>query len=148
MDTNIEPIKQKIIRFVVSYLLSGVTGFIGIWDWFKLREMQRIIVAYSGISVWSWKAIDNFTFVTLGIIWLTVVLVSQHVYGKGFKNGRTWKIFTIITGIQLLIIFFTYLTAVIYKVQVTNFMTVLYMLLQFFIGVVLLLLPYRFSIRK
>lgn len=148
MDTNIEPVKQKIIHFVVSYLLSGVTGFIGIWDWFKLREMQKIIVAYSDVSVWSWKAIDNFTFVILGIIWLTVVLVSQHVYEKGFKNGRTWKIFTIITGIQLLSIFFTYLAAVLYKVQVTNFMTILYMLLQLFIGAGLLLLSYRISIRK
>jgi hypothetical protein len=94
---------------LISYLLSGVTGVIGIFNWFKLREAEKLIVANNNSNVWSWKAIDNFALILLGILWLSLVFFCQYFYEKGYYSSRLFKRFSMVTGIQLLLLFITYL---------------------------------------
>lgn len=138
MDSNLTPLKGQISSQILSYLLAGVTGAVGILNWFKLREVQKAVVTHSGASIWSWQAIDNFTFLGLGIIWLCIVLFSQYYYEKGCKKKRVWKNFFLITGIQLLLLFLSYLPAVLLGNQNIDVSLLLYIGAQFITGAGLL----------
>lgn len=91
--------KQLIIGGVASHLLAGVTGFVGLLAWFKLRTVQAVLVVVSDVTVWAWRFIDMSTFMIFGLIWLIVVLFSQHYYQKGYEKGRLIRNFTFVTGI-------------------------------------------------
>lgn len=148
MDSKLEPVKNKILPQIISHLLAGITGVIGVLNWFKLRETQKLIVAHSGINIWSWKAIDNFTFLGFGIIWLCVVLFSQYYYEIGYKKNKIWKKFSFITGVQLLLLFITYIIGTLYGIEKTNTLTVVYIAALCIIGLGLIVFSFCTSARN
>ncbi len=91
--------KQIIIGSVASHLLAGVTGFAGLLAWFKLRTVQSVLVVVGDVTPWAWRFIDMSSFMIFGLIWLIVVLYSQHYYQKGYEKGRLTRNFSLITGI-------------------------------------------------
>jgi len=111
VDSNLEPVKKRILAQVWSYILAGLTGILGVFNWLAIRELQRLVVVFSGITVWAWRAIDQFTFIFLGIIWLCLVYFSQNYYEKGFWNKKMLKRFSILTVIQAVILFLAYFAA-------------------------------------
>lgn len=148
MQSNMFPLNKKLIPQVISYLLASITGIIGIYDWFKLREMQKVIVVNSGVSVWSWRAFDLFTFLILGIVWLSLVLYSQYYYEKGYKKGKMLKNFSRITGFQLIILFVAHLIPVLYEHKQLSVLFIIYIVGLCIIGCIVLGFSYIRRTRK
>jgi len=90
---------------LISNLLAGVTALIGIFNLFTLREALMIIVMTSPISVFSWRVIDIAIMIVIGIIWLIVVFLSQSNYDKGYRQKSLLKVFSLVTGYQILLFF-------------------------------------------
>jgi len=97
--------KNKKISMLLAFLLSSITGLVGIMLWFTLRETLMVVITVSDISVWSHSAIDNFSFLLLGIGWLVLVYFSQYFYQKGYRQGKLIANFSLITGLQVLFFF-------------------------------------------
>lgn len=90
---------------LLSYGLSACAGALGLLNWVMLRELQLALVKNSPISPWSWQAIDHFSFLLFGMMWLSFVLFIQHYFAKGAGCGRLWSRATATIGIQLLLLF-------------------------------------------
>jgi len=93
------------LPMLISNLLAGVTALIGIFNLFTLREALMIIVMASPVSVWSWRVIDIAIMIVIGIIWLIVVFLSQSNYDKGYRQKTLLKVFSLVTGYQILLFF-------------------------------------------
>jgi hypothetical protein len=102
--------KKEVLNVFVSYLLSACTGALGLLNWMMLRETVLTVITHSSIDKWSWRAIDNFSFVIFGMLWLSLVLYAQHYYLKGANQGRLWRNFLLVTGIQALLLFVSHMT--------------------------------------
>jgi len=111
MNSDLEPAKNRVFALVLSHLLAGLTGIIGVFNWLEIRELQRLVVVFSGISVWAWRAIEIFTFIIVGIIWLCLVYFSQDYYEKGFWKKKMLIRFSKIIGIQVMILLLVYFAA-------------------------------------
>jgi len=113
MNLDLE-LRKKVLAQVLSYISAGVTAVIGALNWFAIREFQRILVVYVGVSPWAWRAIDLFTFMILGILWLCGVYLSQDYYEKGYWKAELLKRLLTITGVQLFVLLvFYYITYII-----------------------------------
>ncbi|OAS87814.1 MULTISPECIES: hypothetical protein [Metabacillus] len=95
--------KKKYYFTFLAYLFSAVTAFIGILLWFTIRETLMVTLTYVSFNFWSLPAIDNFSFLILGIGWLILVYFSYYYYQKGFKEGKALSKILRITGVQTLL---------------------------------------------
>ncbi|CAG7617551.1 hypothetical protein ACFQI7_02295 [Paenibacillus allorhizosphaerae] len=100
---------KRRLSAILAYLLSAFTGALGLLNWIVLREMLMTIVSNSSISRWSWQAIDQFSFLLLGMIWLAFVLYVQHDYVKRAERQAMWSMVSIMTGIQAVLLFLSHL---------------------------------------
>lgn len=101
--------KMKPLQYFEVCILIIITGILGLLDWLMLREMILSLLSVSSIDPWSWSAIDKFTFVLFGMIWLVVVYLSTYYYKKGAVNKRLWSYFLFITGVEIIILFLTHI---------------------------------------
>ena len=100
---------RRRLPVIAAYLLSAFTGALGLLNWIVLREMLMTLVASSSISRWSWRAIDQFSFLLLGMLWLAFVLYVQHDYARRAERQTLWSTVMLLTGIQALLLFFCHL---------------------------------------
>ncbi|PZE19517.1 hypothetical protein [Paenibacillus xerothermodurans] len=105
MNTPAKANKRKWAHMLLAYVLSAVVGAFGLVNWIVLRELQLALVVHSSISRWSWQAIDNFSFLLFGMIWLSFVLFSQYYFAKATDTSRLWSRCLAIVGIQVLLLF-------------------------------------------
>ncbi len=97
--------RKELAQSVVAYALSFVTGGLGFFLLFLLREMVIMLLRHSSITHWAWTAIDNFALLIYVAGWLVAVLVSHHYYRQGLRKGVVLKRFLLVTGIELLLYF-------------------------------------------
>jgi len=90
---------------LLSYLVTVFTMVLGLLNWMALQNVLQFLLVNSSISRASWAAIEDFSFVLLGIVWLCIVLYSQHYYAKGVKKKKLWRNASFLTGIQVLLLF-------------------------------------------
>lgn len=112
MSLDLQTNKERVILTSLSYLLSVITGVLGFFIWIMLRETLMLIVRVSSINSWSVPAIDNFSFLLFGILWLITVFFSQSYYSKGVSENRVWRNFFLITSIQLLLLVICQITPI------------------------------------
>jgi len=110
MKGNFESGKKiSLFQYFIVGLMVIITGLLGLLDWLMLREMILSLLLVSSIDPWSWSAIDKFTFILFGVIWLIIIYLSAHYYRKGIVNKRLWSYFLLITGIEIIILFLTHI---------------------------------------
>lgn len=101
MSSFQEPMKERRVAGVLSVLLAAVTGALGLLNWLILRGFVLLMLPVLQINPWSWRAIENFSFLLLGMGWLVLVLYSQYYYYKGAGRRRMWHNFGVVSGFQL-----------------------------------------------
>lgn len=99
--------KKAVLTLLGSYFLAAVTGALGLINWFLLRDATFVFLTNSTINPWSWQAIDYFSFILYGILWLVLVLFSQYDYKKGIEQKRLRRKFCLLTSVQLFLLVFT-----------------------------------------
>jgi len=104
MGLKSKPNKNPFYPFL-AYLLASITGVIGIFLWFTIRDTLMVTLTYFSFNFWSRPAIDNFSFLLLGIGWLVLVYFSNHYYQKGLEEGSVLSKLFLITGIQFILFF-------------------------------------------
>lgn len=101
-DPASKPQKRFLTLFGLTHLYSAITAIIAIVYAFTFRELVSILQILFNANLWSWQLIDIVSSVCYGLLWLAVVLISQHFYEKQLSVSGVWapKLFFIITGVQ------------------------------------------------
>lgn len=106
MSSNLHEANRRGLYFykVISLVLSAGIGALGLLIWFYLREAIMTMLMVFGVDPFAWRAVDNFSTVLLGMLWLTLVLISPHVMLKGGTGVRFWKQAALLFGLQLAVL--------------------------------------------
>lgn len=104
MNSNLK--KSSFFTYLSILSLTIVSGALGLVLWFIIRDTMLTILIYTNFNGWKVPAIDNFSFLILGIAWLIFILVIHHQFTKGIKKGILLIQFFIISGGQLLLLSF------------------------------------------
>ncbi|CAM4071492.1 hypothetical protein L1N85_08745 [Paenibacillus alkaliterrae] len=107
MDSIIEKERRKAHAMLLSCLLTILPSLIGLALWLSLRTLVAQILIISGISTWSWDAIQSFAFLSFGLLWLTSVFFFQFKLYKSGIQGQIWNMFTLINAVLVLLLLFT-----------------------------------------
>lgn len=137
MNLDPQTKKQDAINVTLSYVFATVTGFIGLMNWILLRESVLVLMSYYSVSTWSAPAIDNFSFLMFGIIWLIVVFFSQNFYLNGLRTKKLWRNFSLITAIQILLLVLCQLLPFIVGYRVFDVANLILIGVEILIGIVM-----------
>jgi hypothetical protein len=105
MDSFIKERRRRTIAGVLSVLLTILTGALALYIWISMRSLVMDLLLVFHVNLWSWRFIDNFSFLLFGIAWLGFVLYAQHYYNQGALKSRLLSRLCLMTGIQLLLLF-------------------------------------------
>lgn len=103
---------RKLLVFI-SYLLTVVTSILGFIVWLNMKETVMLLVIASSVSRWSLSAIENFSFLILGMIWLAVVYASQNYYAKAVTYKQLSNRFFSFSITQIVLLLLCQLTPVV-----------------------------------
>ncbi|WP_054026286.1 hypothetical protein [Bacillus sp. FJAT-28004] len=107
MDSIIEKERRKAHAMLLSWLLTILPSLIGLALWLSLRTLVAQLLIISGISTWSWDAIQTFAFLSFGLLWLTSVFFIQFkLYNSGIQ-GQIWNKFMLINAVLIFLLLFS-----------------------------------------
>jgi hypothetical protein len=112
MSTNMPGIATKVNYFyrILAILITGCVGVLGLVIWFYARELLMAMLIHFKVSAYKWRAIDNFSTVGFGLLWLVLVLVSPSIFLRGKSSILFWKNVSLVVGILLLLLFICHIT--------------------------------------
>lgn len=144
MDFDIEGKKRKAALYTfLSYLFAALTGAVGLLNWVMLRSFVQIYLVHTSIKKDAWSAIDSFSFVLFGILWLCLELFSQVYYRKGFKKKKFVHRFCLVTCIQVWLFTMCQIAPLFLGMMKWNETTILYSAVECIIGVGLIVIINR-----
>jgi len=94
-------------RLLYKSIAMAVTigiGALGLVNWFYFREALLSMMMVWGVNPYAWRAIDNASMVGLGMLWLTLVLISPYLMLRGKTVNGFWRNASILAGAQLLVL--------------------------------------------
>ncbi|MEK3890529.1 hypothetical protein [Bacillus sp. FSL K6-3431] len=92
--------KNVVLANGLVLFMSAISACVGLVLWFMIRDTLMVILLYNSFNKWKLPAVDNFTFLILGMTWLVFVLMAHYFYNKGMKHGSFLAHFFFISGIQ------------------------------------------------
>lgn len=98
------------MSYFLCYLLWAITGALGFLDLIAARSLSLTVMGVVSLSRWVAPAIDKFIFLTLGILWLALVIFCEYYYRRSLLKKKLWQSFFLITGIELLFLFLAHIT--------------------------------------
>ncbi|WNQ09483.1 hypothetical protein MJA45_17825 [Paenibacillus aurantius] len=86
---------------LLSLAGAALASVLGLWNWLELRSLVLSLLAYNRVDPFSWKGIDNMTFLLFGILWLAYVFYSQHFLRTRIMRRRGWTAAARLLAVQL-----------------------------------------------
>jgi branched-subunit amino acid transport protein len=76
--------------YIACYAIVLALAFMGAWLIFAARPVLFSMAVWMRLNPWQVRALDNFSVVTMGLIWLVGVLALEHSLRTGVEKGRLW----------------------------------------------------------
>ncbi len=83
--------RQLLPLYLACYALWLMLSALGIWLIFALRPVLFDLAIWLRLNPWQVRALDNFSFVTFGLIWLVGILLLEHSLRQGVEKRRLWR---------------------------------------------------------
>ena len=96
--------ENRLATTILAGALAAVTAALGLLLLMLVRELILDVMAVSGADAWAAKSVDNISLIGLALIWLAVIIYSQHYYARGAGRRRIWRNFARISAIQLVLL--------------------------------------------
>jgi len=77
--------------YLACYALWLGLSALGVWLIFTLRSVLVGLAFVLRLNPWQVRAVDNFGFVTLGLIWLVGILLLEHRLREAVAKRRLWR---------------------------------------------------------
>jgi hypothetical protein len=89
-DTSSRTMRQLLPLYLACYALWLALAALGVWLIFALRPVVFGLTIWLRLNPWQVRAVDNFSFVTFGLIWLVGILLLEHSLRQGVEKRRLW----------------------------------------------------------
>jgi hypothetical protein len=83
--------QRLLALYLACYALWLGLSALGVWLILAARSALIELAFALRFNPWVLRAVDDFGFVTLGLIWLVGVLLLEHSLREGVTSNRLWK---------------------------------------------------------
>ena len=83
--------RQLLPLYLACYTIWLALSALGVWLIFALRAAMFDLAIWLRLDPWQVRAVDNFSFVIFGLIWLVGILLLEHSLRQGVEKHRLWK---------------------------------------------------------
>jgi len=83
--------RRTLPLYLAAYALWIGFSALGVWLIFALRSVLVRLAFVFRFNPWQVRAVDNFGFVTLGLIWLVGILLLEHRLREAVAKRRLWR---------------------------------------------------------
>ncbi len=81
---------QLLPLYLACYALWLGLCAIGGWLIFQARDASIALAFWLRLNPWQLRAVDQFSVVTSGLIWLVAILLLEHYLRQGVLKNRLW----------------------------------------------------------
>lgn len=139
--------KTKWVKWVLVYVLWIITAGLGFLCLTSGRNLFISILYAFSVNRWVAPAVDKFTFVILGILWLVLVIFTESYYREAVPKKNLWKHFSLITFIELFFLGGAHLTPILITSKLGGLHWASFLLPAIeFIGGIVFLEQYKFKL--
>lgn len=93
------------LAYFVGWLIVSALSF---WILLQLRVNLLDIFVALELNRWAMGAVDKFGIVILGLGWLIVALITEHLLRQSVMRNRLWPRLARMIGLEVLILAFSY----------------------------------------
>lgn len=93
------------LAYFVGWLIVSGLAF---WILLELRVNLLDIFVALELNPWAMGAVDKFGIVVLGLGWLIVAMVTEHLLRQSVLRNRLWPLLTRLIGLEVLILALSY----------------------------------------
>ena len=83
--------RQLLPLYLACYALWLALGALGVWLLFALRPVIFGLAIWLRLNPWQVRALDDFSLVTFGLVWLVGILLLEHSLRQGVEKHRLWR---------------------------------------------------------
>ena len=83
-------LRQLLPLYVACYVIVLVLAAMGVWLIFTIQPLLFRLSVWLRLNPWQVRAVDNFSVVTMGLIWLIGVLILEYRLRRGVEQNRLW----------------------------------------------------------
>ena len=94
---------QKAVDAILIYVLWAVVIVLGLWCLIVSRSAINIIYIVITWNRWVLRAVDRWSLLLLGIVWLAGVILVEAWFRDGVEKGVLWKRFIITAGSEMVL---------------------------------------------
>ena len=87
---------------VMQYVLWAVTILLGLWCLLAARAAINLAFIFTFANRWVLRAVDRFSLLIMGIVWLIAIIIVEDFLGKGVDKGDLYKRFLQIAAAEVL----------------------------------------------
>jgi len=100
--SNRSTVLKKSFLTVMQYVLWAITILLGLWCLLVARGAINVAYILTFANQWVLRAVDRFSLLIMGIIWLVAIIIVEDYLGKGVDRGDLYKRFLKIAGAEVL----------------------------------------------
>jgi hypothetical protein len=82
--------RQLLPFYLACYAIWLALSALGIWLIYAARPVLFSLAIWLRLDPWQVQALDNFSVVTMGLIWLVGILLLEHLLRQGVEKNRLW----------------------------------------------------------
>ena len=83
--------RQLLPLYLACYAIWLALSALGVWLIFAFRPVLFGLAIRLRFNPWQVRALDNFSVVGMGLLWLVAILVLEHRLRQGVENNRLWS---------------------------------------------------------
>ena len=88
---SVRTFRRLLPLYLACYALWLALAALGVWLIFALRPVVFGLSIWLRLNPWQVRALDNFSFVTFGLVWLVGILLLEHSLRQGVEKHRLWR---------------------------------------------------------
>jgi hypothetical protein len=87
---SVRNFRQQLPLYLACYAIWLVLSALGIWLIFQMQPVWVTLAIRLRLNPWQVRAIDEFSVVAMGLIWLVAILLLEHSLRQGVKKHQLW----------------------------------------------------------
>jgi hypothetical protein len=87
---SVRNFRQLLPLYMACYAIWLALSALGVWLIFQMRPVLFALGVRLHLSAWQVRALDNFSVVTMGLIWLVAILLLEHSLRQGVEKNQLW----------------------------------------------------------
>ena len=95
---------KRIFLYLLCYLLWLITSALGMLGVLIARAVIDKAYIALRLNPWAFRAVDNWSLLLLGLMWLVFVIACEGYYREGMLQSKLWPRFAKVTGAEGLLV--------------------------------------------